>query len=608
MSDYLSLPLRLPNSHRQAHDCLATLTQHVATRVLENHWTPSHLDGISDASHQAWKYFNEHASFDELDDHALYEALHELPAPDDFELYLPSRYRRCILQKVGETLRSHVDRREAFQSIQHVLPTHKIRRIHRRHIKEELWDDGDYLSSGYVDVLIDQLNGYYDRYGEYPETYFDLQDCPEYSNGVLPYSADDGPTSGQAVNYQYDKDAGAMTVKVKTPDTLTPETQGDWSWAEHGLTSYDAFADLLAQGTLSAPEFQPTRRKTGDTIYELSFPVEIEHAETGDDTECVLALDAGMRKDMTAIVVNEDGEQLSRPSFIRFTDRDRMRRLHHERSRLNDCLAELRRDGCAYTDEFAHVQSEYERVNNKIQHKRGQLTHDVANQVVALTLLYDVDTIVHEDLRSLSPPRGEGALSWELSSWARRDIIEKIEYRAECAGVDIERVYPEGTSRVCPRCGSTGHTCKSPDHHEEKWWGGHFRCDNARCSFQGDRDYVGALNVARVFFSNGDGLDHGFTTSYIEDAETVLARRSAGERSLALRSSSDSRSDAGTRLTFGYGVVAYMPGQAGTTVGGGSANVAPAVALPESNADGSDGRGPTAHQCTCFKRCTTESY
>lgn len=595
MSDHLSLPLQLPNSYQQPHDRLATLTQHIATHVLENYWIPSHLDDITDASHQAWKYFDEHVPFDELDDHALYEALHESPVPDDFELYLPSRYRRCILQKVGETLRSQADRREAFQSIQHLLPAHKIRRIHRRRIKEELWDDGDYLSSGYVDILLDQLNNYYDRHGEFPETYFDMQNCPEYSNGVLPYSADDGPTSGQAVKYQYDGDAGVMTVKVKTPNTLTPETRGDWSWAEHALDSYDAFGELLEHGDLSAPEFQPTRRKTGETIYELSFPVEVEHAETGDGTESVLALDAGMRKDMTAIVVSEDGEQLSQPSFIRFTDREKMRRLHRERTRLNDRLAELRRDGRAHTDEFAHVQSEYERVNNKIQHKREQLTHDVANQAVALALVYGVDAIVHEDLRSLSPPRGEGKLSWELSSWARRDIIEKIEYRAECAGIDIERVYPKGTSRMCPRCGSTGYTCKSPDHHEEKWWGGHFRCDNGRCDFQGDRDYVGALNVARVFFSDSDGLDHGFTTSYIENAETVLACRSAG-----------------TRLTFGNGVVAYgldhKPEQTGATVGGGSAVIAPAVVLSESNVDGGDGRGPTAYQCTRFQRVTTESY
>ncbi|MBX0305727.1 zinc ribbon domain-containing protein [Haloarcula salinisoli] len=573
MSDHLSLPIRLPDDDADRFDRLATLTQRVANYVLKDHWTPTHLNGIADASHQAWKYFDEHDPFEELD------------------LYLPSRFRRCILQKVGETLRSHADRQDAFQSIQSLLPDHKIRRIHRRHIKDQLWDDGDYLSSGYVDILIDQLNSYYDRHGTYPDTYLGMQDCPEYDSGVLPFSADDGPTSGQAVKYQYDSDNETLTIRLKTPDTLSPETRGDWSWTEYERGGYEAFHDLLAQGDLSAPEFQSSRRKTGDAYYELSFPVEVEQTGARDDIDCVLALDAGMRKDMTGVVVTDGGEQLSTPHFIQFTDRDGMRRLHRERTRLNDRLAALGRDGRSHTDEFAHIQSEYERVNSKLQHKREQLTHDVANQVLALALAYDVDTIVHEDLRSLSPPRDEGALSWELSSWARRDIIENIEYRAESVGVAVERVYPQGTSRSCPRCGATGHTCKSPDHHGELWWGGHFRCDNTRCDFEGDRDYIGALNVARVFFSDGDTLDHGFTSSYMGDSETVLARRSAG-----------------TRLTFGSGIVAYNPEQAAATAGGGSAVIAPAVALPESNADGSDGRGPVVQQCTQFLRCTTENY
>ena len=590
MSDHLSLPIRLPDDDTDRFDRLATLTRHVANHVLKDHWMPVHLDGIADASYQAWKYFDEHDPFEELD------------------LYLPSRFRRCILQKVGETLRSHADRRAAFQSIQSVLPDHKIRRIHRRRIKDQLWDDGDYLSSGYVDILIDQLNSYYDRHGTYPATYLEMQDCPEYDSGVLPFSADDGPTSGQAVKYQYDSDNETLTIRLKTPDTLSPETRGDWSWTQYERDGYEAFHDLLAHGDLSAPEFQSSRRKTGDTYYELSFPVEVKQAGTSDDSGCVLAVDAGMRKDMTAVVVSDDGEQLSTPHFIRFTGREKMRRLHRERTRLNDRLSALRRDGRSHTDEFAHIHSEYERVNNKIRHKREQLTHDVANQVLALALAYDVDAIVHEDLRSLSPPRNESTLSWELSSWARRDIIENIEYRADCAGPAVERVFPQGTSRSCPRCGSTGHTCKSPDHHHEHCWGGHFRCDNARCGFEGDRDYIGALNVARVFFSDTDKLDHGFTSSYTGGYEIVLAGRSAGERSTASRSSSELASDAGTRLTFGSGIVAYKPEQTTASTGGGSAVIAPAVAVSESNPTGSDGRGPVVQQCTQFVRCATESY
>ncbi|WP_244629411.1 transposase [Halorubrum sp. PV6] len=573
MSSHLALPIRLPFEEKERHARLDTLTKSVANTLIQRYWTPEHLTGVSDYSYQAWKYFDEGEAFADVD------------------LYLPSRYKRCVMQTVGETLRSHADKREAFQSIQGVLPDHKIRRIHTRRIKEQLWNAEEYIKSGYVDLLIGQLNSYYDKHGRFPESYFEMQDCPSYSKGVLPYSADDGPTSGQAVKYEYDEDTQTLTVKLKTPDTPEPETRGGWTWTEHELEGYEAFHELLEHGSLSAPSFHPTQTKTGDNYYELSFPIEVEHQEKPDDVETILAIDGGLRKDATAVVVNKNGEQLSVPYFIQNTERERMKRLGRERNQLNSKLAYLRREGRDHTDSFRHVQAEYERVNNKIRHKRDQLVHDVANQVLALALVYDVDAIVHEDLRSLSPPRGEGQLSWELSSWARREIISKIEYRADIAGLHVEKVHPGNTSRSCPRCGSTGHTTKSPDHAFEVWWGGHFRCDNTRCGFQADRDYVGAVNVARVFFSSSASLDHGFTSSYTGDSEIVPASRSAGPR-----------------LVFGDAPVAYL-GQSNekrVTAGGGSCFIAPAVTTTETknNSSKDSVSSPATHSTSQFTRAT----
>jgi putative transposase len=571
MGSHLSLPIRLPDEEQEKHTRLDTLTTRVANALVEQYWTPEHLTGIDEYSYQAWKYFDEDEAFDNVD------------------LYLPSRYKRCVMQKVGETLRSHADKRKAFQTIQPVLPDHKIRRIHTRRIKEQLWDSEEYIKSGYVDLLIGQLNSYYDKHGRYPESYSDMQECPAYSKGMLPYSADDGPTSGQAVKYEYNEDTQSLTVKLKTPDSLKPETRGDWTWTEHTIEGYEAFHELLEHGGLSAPSFQPATTNIGNDYYELSFPVEIEHQEKSDDVETVLAIDGGIRKDATAVVVNEDGEQLSVPYFIQNSERDRMRNLARERNQLNSKLAYLRQQDHDHTDSFKHVQAEYEQVNNKIVNKREQLVHDVSNQVLALALVYEVDAIVHEDLRSLSPPRGEGHLSWELSSWARCEIVSKIEYRADIAGLHVGRVRPGNTSRSCPRCGSTGHTTKSPDHFHEVWWGGHFRCDNARCSFQADRDYVGAVNVARVFFSTTETLDHDFTSSYMGDSEIVLASRSAGPR-----------------LTFGEAPLVFTGQSNEVTVGGGSCFIAPAVTPTETENDSSNNSvsSPATHGTAQFVKRT----
>ncbi|WP_240756912.1 transposase [Natronorubrum bangense] len=570
-STHLSLPLRLPDEERERYNRLADLTTQTANTLIQQYWTPDYLTEINESSYQAWKYFDEQEAFEQ------------------FDIYLPSRYKRCLLQKVGETLRSHADKREAFQTVKPLLPDHKIRRIHTRRIKNRLWESDEFLSSGYVDLLIDQLNAYYNVHGTYPATYFDFQECPEYSSGVLPYSADDGPTSGQAVKYQYDESTKQLTVELKTPDTLEPETYGDWTWTEYTLDGYESFNEFVEHGSLSAPSFHPNTSKRGDEYHELSFPVEVEHADTSDDVDTVLSIDGGLRKDATAVVVDSDGEQLSTPYFIQNTERERMRNLNRERNQLNSKLADLRRQGRDHTDHFKHIQSEYERVNNKIRHKREQLVHDVANQILALALVYDVDAIVHEDLRSLSPPRGEGQLSWELSSWARRESIKNIEYRADIAGIQVERVYAGNTSRSCPRCGSTGHTTKSPDHDYEVWHGGHFRCDNTRCGFQADRDYVGAVNVARVFFAESDSLDSDFTSSYTGDFEIELASRSAG-----------------SRPTFGNTLVAYT-GRSRVTAGGGSAFIAPAVTptgTKNAVSSKSSVSSPATHSYSLFVRDT----
>jgi hypothetical protein len=187
-SIHLSLPLRLPDEERERYNRLDTLTTQTANILINQYWTPDHLTEVNDSSHQAWKYFDEHEAF------------------EGFDTYLPSRYKRCLLQKVGETLRSHADKRDAFQTIKSLLPDHKIRRIHTRRIKDRLWDSDEYLSSGYVDVLIDQLNAYYDVHGEYLDTYFDLQTAQ----------------NTQRVYYRIQRMMAQQTDKLSNTDTTNP--------------------------------------------------------------------------------------------------------------------------------------------------------------------------------------------------------------------------------------------------------------------------------------------------------------------------------------------------------------------------------------------------
>jgi len=73
------------------------------------------------------------------------------------------------------------------------------------------------------------------------------------------------------------------------------------------------------------------------------------------------------------------------------------------------------------------------------------------------------------------------------SSWAFRDLRNKIEYKAALAGVKIAIVDPRNTSRTCPKCGTID---KRNRPNQET-----FSC--VSCGFSGHADTIAAGNIAR---------------------------------------------------------------------------------------------------------------
>lgn len=100
-----------------------------------------------------------------------------------------------------------------------------------------------------------------------------------------------------------------------------------------------------------------------------------------------------------------------------------------------------------------------------------------------------------ESLPGLDGSGHSGTTAWSISSWARGELLDAVEYKAELVGIEVETVNPWGTSRYCPRCGERGHTVKAPNDNTELRSGRHFQCPH--CEYECDRDVVGAVNVGR---------------------------------------------------------------------------------------------------------------
>ncbi|KXB01149.1 hypothetical protein AKJ41_02595 [candidate division MSBL1 archaeon SCGC-AAA259O05] len=100
--------------------------------------------------------------------------------------------------------------------------------------------------------------------------------------------------------------------------------------------------------------------------------MEVRGLDKKQETGRILSVNLGVKKMATCVVLNEDGEQLSKPHFIRSSETEKMRRLYYERNDLNSKFGNLREHGLAHTDEFKHLQAEYKRTQNKLNHKREQ--------------------------------------------------------------------------------------------------------------------------------------------------------------------------------------------------------------------------------------------
>ena len=73
-----------------------------------------------------------------------------------------------------------------------------------------------------------------------------------------------------------------------------------------------------------------------------------------------------------------------------------------------------------------------------------------------------------------------------MHSWSFRDLPQKIQYKAQRAGVPVVFVVPRNTSRTCPSCGHTERANRPAQ--------ALFRCVVCGCS--GPADYFAAVNIA----------------------------------------------------------------------------------------------------------------
>jgi IS605 OrfB family transposase len=497
--------------------------------LRDEYWSDEHLDTISDYTGQSYTYIRDN----NRDDFA------------DVTEYVYDRFKRCVYHRVTHVLDAHTDEFQAFQFVTDTIAERKIRRIGWERLRTRLYDgDSPYIEWRVLESVVDQLNTYYDTRGRFPETYTELVETPE-PNGTLPYAPDKGDYHIHELTLE-DSD---LRFVMNAPDSLSPESYHDWTKHELRFPIHSRFQEMLEAGDVKAPTVHASEHG-----YTLDVPVAVPEQTSDTVADRVLAVDLGVKKQATAIVLDgkddeddERHEQVTPPQFLNHPAKAKLFRLKADAEAINDRLAELRRQDKNHTDRFDHLLSEYRQTRRKERRLREHIQHDVANQLVWIAAEHGCETIAFESLGQIESPDTSGSVAWSISSWARGELLDHVEYKAGLLGMEFTTENPWGTSRFCPRCGERGRTVNAPNDHEDCRHGGHFHCPT--CGYECDRDVVGAINVGRKHLS-GSKMEEANSAAYMAtENHASFSSSSEDTRSAGVQSATDQQDMASGRQT-----------------------------------------------------------
>jgi IS605 OrfB family transposase len=314
---------------------------------------------------------------------------------------------------------------------------------------------------------------------------------PKIRSFLLPYAPDDG----QAIQLTWDKNE--INVRLKLPYIKYPATRKDWGWQHCTLTIPPKLLHRVTTPPkkLQQPSLRYLTLKSGLHLPFLEIPFVVHSLEQPFFcSQRVLATDLGVVNLLTSVIC-EAGSQISPPLFWSPATRvlQKIDAIYHHISRLQKKLDK-------YPDNWRSQgkrTQEQARLYRKLNRYRELILHLASNVLLEKALHWQCPLIVLEDLRTYEPPKHKRKLSRKLSNWMRGAFYEVLVYKARRLGIKVKRVSARWTSSYCPRCGVKGQKVTDPLRRVKSRTGRFFWCPT--CTYVADRDYVGAVNIYRMF-------------------------------------------------------------------------------------------------------------
>lgn len=429
------------------------------------------------------------------------------------------RQFRCESETAGRLLRAQAGRKQVFQLIQPILSHDFIRPKtekrpagkDRKTIKEAILalqktleeDETAFVS---MQNIVEQACNHFLQHGTFPDTYEEMQAIPLLQVGMLTYAGDDGGVKGQSYRLSFDLTAGTASLLFRFPDGT-----GRWQWRKDPITLAlpHCVLERLKEGVPMAPTLRELVKSDGSRIAVLDVIVQVSKTDLPEwkTAQRVLGFDWGVKGLITAVVLQANPTdpdhpmQISRPLFLNTGSLDG----HQVRTRRQIDELKAKRAQLAQDDpKQALYDQELRRCWQLYGARNRELAHLAANLLLLFASVWGCSLISGESLKTLkSTGRGKGVRgrwrNWRNTTTIRSDIWQILRYKSHLLGVRFRSERPRGTSHTCPRCGKPAQTYRSPriQHRSDPVkWGRWLVCSH--CSFNADRDYCAAINIARL--------------------------------------------------------------------------------------------------------------
>ncbi len=313
-------------------------------------------------------------------------------------------------------------------------------------IYDDLREETDYLHANLVQKAIkratDDIDNCVDRLAEDENT-----SKPEYNTFSIVYDK-------RAATYYRDKVSlatvnGRVECEYDLPDNPEGTPHG-----EYLLNDDYSFSTSTVHYDSKTDEFY--------LHAAMERELDVSSPEKAEDSK-VLGVDCNVDDH---IAVTSTGEFVGNADY-----------LNHQRREFEKRRACLQQTGT----EAAHWT--FQRIGGQFGRWSEDYLHQCSKELVAEAQRHGCTHIAFEDLEQIRERISDGK---KFQQWAFRALQQQTEYKAESAGIVVEKVEPQYTSQQCSKCG-----CTLEENRDDQ----HFECLD--CSYAVNADYNAAKNIAR---------------------------------------------------------------------------------------------------------------